>query len=89
MLKYLVETFFCKTVNNSEICKYWEVILKIICFLKDVIAADWTSNWNAHLQVVQNLLPLFRQSDSINYLRYPSLYLNKWDGYLYIIQKNM
>ena len=76
-LKDLVETFICKAVKNFEICKYWEAILKNIRFLKDLIAADWTGSWDAHLQAVQNLLPLFRESDSINYLRYGSLYLEQ------------
>ena len=76
-LKDLVETFVCKAVKNSEICKYWEAILKNIRFLNDLIAADRTGNWDAHLQAVQNLLPLFRESDSINYLKYASLYLEQ------------
>ena len=50
MLKYLVQTFFCKTVNNSEICKYWEVILKIIRFLKDVIW-DWTKHSKVSIKI--------------------------------------
>ena len=45
-LKDLVETFVSKALNNSEICQYWdwEVVLKNIRFLKDLIAADWTGN---------------------------------------------
>ena len=50
----LVETFFCKAVNNSEIF-----------------------NWDAHLMAVLYLLHLFRESDSINYLRCVSLYLEQ------------
>ena len=71
-LKDLVKTCICKAVKSSEISKYWEAILKNIRFLKDLIAADRTGNWDAHLQFVQNLLPLFRESDSNNYLRYAS-----------------
>ena len=76
-LKDLVGTFVCIAVKNFEIYKYWEAILKDIPFLKDLIAADGTGNWVAHLQAMQNLLPLFRESDSINYLRYASLYLEQ------------
>ena len=76
-LKDLAEKFVYKAVNSSEICKYWEAFLKITCFLKDLIAADWTGNWDAHLLVVQNLLPLFRENDSINFLRYASIYLQQ------------
>ena len=76
-LKDLVETFFCRAVKNPEICKYWEAILKNIRFLKDLIAVNWTGNWDALLQAVQTFLTLFRGIDSINYLRYATLYLEQ------------
>ena len=34
-------------------------------------------DWEGHLQIVQNLLPVFRESGSINYLRHASLYVEK------------
>ena len=43
-----VETFACKAADNFEICKYWEAVLKNICFLKDLIVADWIGNWDTH-----------------------------------------
>ena len=76
-LKNLFGTFVCKVVHNSEIRKYWEAVLKIIHFMKDLIAANWTGNWDVHLQTEQHLIPLFREIYSINYLRYVSLYLEK------------
>ena len=76
-LKDLAETFVWKAVNNSEIGKYWEAVLKNICFLKHLSPTDRTGNWDAHLQVVQTLLRLFQESDSINHLRYDSLYLEQ------------
>ena len=57
--KDLVETFVYKAVKNPETCKYWEAVLKNFPFLKDLIAADWTGNWDAYLQAVQNFLSLF------------------------------
>ena len=38
--------------------------------VKSVEAADSEGNWNTHLCTVQELLPLFRAANSINYLRY-------------------
>ena len=74
-LKKLVEKFVHKPIYNSEIYNAGKPFSKI--FLKDLIAADWTGNWTAHLQAVQNLLHLSRENDSINYLRYASLYLEQ------------
>ena len=76
-LKNLFGTFVCKVVHNSEIRKNWEAVLKIIHFMKDLIAANWTGNWDVHLQTEQHLIPLFREIYSINHLRYISLYLEK------------
>ena len=45
--------------------------------MRRLIAADQTGNWEAHLQTVQDLLPIFRECDSLNYLRYGSWYLEK------------
>ena len=36
--------------------------------LKDLVAADREVDWEAHLLAVQNILPIFRGFDSINYL---------------------
>ena len=45
--------------------------------LKALIAADREGDWQAHLQAMQNLLPGFRECDSIKYLRYASWYVEK------------
>ena len=51
---------FCNTVGeNSELCRYWNILASSI----------------KNLRAVTNLLPLFAECDSINYLRYGSLYL--------------
>ena len=38
--------------------------------LKILIASDRDGDWEGHLQAVQDLLPIFCESDSINDLRY-------------------
>ena len=43
--------------------------------LKDLVAADRESNWEAHLLSVKNFLLIFREFDSINYLQYGLLFL--------------
>ena len=43
--------------------------------VKQLISADRGGDWKSHLPAVQNILPIFRAFDSINYLRYGSLYL--------------
>ena len=44
-------------------------------WLKDLAVADRESDWKAHLLVAHNILPISREFDSINYLRYRSLHL--------------
>ena len=44
-------------------------------WLKDLAVADRESDWEAHLFVAHNILPISREFDSINYLRYRSLHL--------------
>ena len=43
--------------------------------MKRLIAADREGDWEAHLQAIQDLVPVFHVSGSINYLRYASWYL--------------
>ena len=67
---------FCNTAGeNSELCRYWNILASSIENLKKLIAADGDGDWHGHLRAVTNLLPLFAECDSINYLRYGSLYL--------------
>ena len=60
---------FCQyDKQTSELRRYLHLSKIIIEYLKDLIAADWSGNWHAHLQSIKNLLPLFREFDSINCL---------------------
>ena len=61
----------------SEVYRYWEGFLEIVSILKALIAADREGDWQAHLQAMENLLPVFRECDNINYLRYASWYVEK------------
>ena len=58
--------------ERSQLCKYWDEIITLSKMLKNLVPADRDGNWERHLQAVQDLLPIFRESDSVNYLRYSS-----------------
>ena len=64
----LFENFSSSRKNMSEVCLYWEGFLEIVSILKALIGADREGDWQAHLQAMQNLLPVFREYGSINYL---------------------
>ena len=59
----------------SQICAYFEEILDIAKKIKNLIAADRNGDWEAHLQAVQELIPIFAECDSIHYFRYGSYHL--------------
>ena len=70
-------TFVKTRSENSELCTYWNGIGKLSNMLKNLVAADREGDWKGHLQAAQDLLFIFSESDSINYLRYGSWYLEK------------
>ena len=76
-LKECFENFSSSCKNMSEMCQYWLGFLEIVSILKALIAADREGDWQAYLQAMQNLLLVFRECDSINYLRYASWYVEK------------
>ena len=59
----------------SQLCAYFEQILDIAKKIKNLIAADRNGDWEAHLQAVQELIPIFAEYDSIHYFRYGSYHL--------------
>ena len=77
LIKSEFDAFVLDCLQRSELCRFFEELLHSIRILKNLIAADRNGDWNGHLQAVQDLLPLFRECDSINYLRYASLYLEQ------------
>ena len=74
-MKYDFDQFTSFCSRNSEVCKYWEGFLNLCSLMKSLIACDRTGEWQGHLETVQEVLPLFLECDSINYLRYASFYL--------------
>ena len=51
--------------------KFLDIAKKI----KNLIAPDRNGDWEAHLQGVQELIPIFAECDSIHYFRYGSYHL--------------
>ena len=76
-LKEEFDKFFQNVNKNSELCRCLNGINKIVSIIKNLVASDREGNWNGHLQPVQDLLPIFREADCINYFRYASFYLEK------------
>ena len=66
-----------KCSEKSEVCRYWDGLINLSTLLKSLIPCDRNGESEGHLQTVQKLLPVFRESDSINYLRCVSFYVEK------------
>ena len=90
MKEFLVKSFKSKIINSkdfsvfteeckntSQICHCFEHFLNMVSLLKQLIAADHNGVWESHPQKVQSILPFFSESDSINYWRYGSLFLEQ------------
>ena len=52
--KLIVFVSFC--IQKIIVCRYWELILKDIRFLKNLIAADCRADRNGHFQAVLDLI---------------------------------
>ena len=74
-LKLDFETFNKTCSDKSEMRRYWDGVIILTSKLKNFIVADREGNWEAHLQAIQDLLPIFCKSGSFNYQRYGSVYL--------------
>lgn len=74
----LQEQFKCfleECCAKSEVCQYFQVFQWMVAIIKHAVASDREGNFQLHLAVVQASLPIFRESDCINYLRYGMFYL--------------
>ena len=70
-----MDKFTSTCLQVSEMCQYLVNYPQYVRYLKDVIATDRNGNWDGLLQLVQNLMLVFQDCDSINCLQYASLYL--------------
>ena len=67
--------FLRKYEETSKLCKYWNGIVEMTNRLQNLVSADREGNWDNRIQAVRDLLPIFIEADSINYLHYASWYL--------------
>ena len=67
--------FLRKCEETSKLCKYWNGIVEMTNRLQNLVSADREGNWDNHIQAVRDLLPIFIEADSINYLHDASWYL--------------
>ncbi len=76
-LRAQFETFFHECQSKSELCQYLSVFQQIVSVIKQLIAADRDGNWPLHVGTVRSAMPILREFDAINYLRYGSWYLER------------
>ena len=60
------QEFSKSCVAKSSMCSYLEGFVTLTKLMNNLIEADRTGNWEGHLQCVQDLLPVFRECDSLN-----------------------
>ena len=60
---------------KSKTFAYWDRFIEMGWLAKDLVRADREGNWQLHLKTVEAVLPFFAVFNSINYLRWCSLYL--------------
>ena len=66
--------FSRKCEKTSEVRKHWNGIVEMTNKFQNLVSADREGNWDNHIQAVRELLPIFIEADSINYLLYASWY---------------
>ena len=66
--------FSRKCEEKSEECKYWNGTVEMTNRLRKLVSTDRAGNWDNHIQAVRDLLHVFIEAGSINYLRYESWY---------------
>ena len=76
-IKTEIENFQNQCSQKSDMCKYVLHGLKSINLVEMLVAADRDGNWKLHVAVVEELMPVLLEFDSINYLRHASWYLEQ------------
>ena len=70
-----LEEFKRERKAESKTFFYWVRFIEMVRLAHDLVRADREGDWHLHLQLVEAVLPYFTVFDSINYLRWCSLYL--------------
>lgn len=56
-------------------------LFQLTKMFKSLVATDSKGDWDVHLQVIQDILPVFREFNNDHYLRYASWYFEKKKKY--------
>ena len=70
-------SFKAECESKSEVCQFLGTWLQVASITKNAVAADREGNWDLHVSVVEDSLPVFAQFDCINYLRHGSWYAER------------
>ena len=73
-LKKLFDEFIIDCCQKSELCSYLQQFQHIASIIKHIVASDREGNFPLHMASVEKSLPIFSESDCVNYLRYGSFY---------------
>ena len=76
-MKTGIENFENECSQKSAMCKYVLKALKLINLVEMLVAADRDGKWKLHLAVVEELMQVFLEFNSINYIRHAPWYLER------------
>ena len=62
--------------RKSQLFKYWNNVLIMICLMQDFVRADRTGDGLLHIETFKKALPIFNIMDRVNYTRWGPVYLN-------------
>ena len=63
--------------EKSELCKYLGLWLKIVAVIKNNVAAEREGNWNLHVAVTGDSIPIFCEFDCLKYVKSGSWYYER------------
>lgn len=76
-MKTDMEIFENECSEKFDMCKYVLQGLKLVNLVELLVTTDVNDNWILHVTAVEELMLVFFEFDSINYLRHPSWYLRR------------
>ena len=76
-MKTGIKNFENERSPESDMCKYVLEALKLINLVEMLVAADRDGKWKLHLAVAEELMQVFLEFDSINYVRHAPWYLEQ------------
>ena len=63
--------------EKFELCAYFGVYEKLVFLIRQVVSSDRERNRHLHVASVKESMPILREFDAINYLRYAGWYLDR------------